>query len=173
MTARTVKVVRRQRNLAAGNFIARIIRTVLATIRHLWLNRFWRRDKVVLNYPEETRPYAPRWRGLHRLMHRTDGSIRCVACMLCSTHCPANCIKIEAAEHPDINREKVPVSFDIDLLKCISCGLCEEACPSDAIRVDTGLHARPMAARMDAMATIDQMLARGGQSTARQGDSDP
>jgi len=93
---------------------------------------------VTVLYPEKTRHIAPRWRGRHRLMTRPDGSPRCVACMMCETACPDDCISITAGESPDGRIEKYPVSFDIDLLRCCFCGLCVEACPEDAIRMDSG-----------------------------------
>ena len=93
-----------------------------------------------LCYPEQ-RPadITPRYRGVHRLTHRSDGSIACVACFMCATACPAQCIFIEAAEREDGVDEKMPARFDIDLLECIFCGYCVEACPCDAIRMDSGI----------------------------------
>jgi NADH-quinone oxidoreductase chain I len=91
--------------------------------------------KVTLQYPEEKWAVAPRWRGRHVLTRHPSGKIRCVACMLCATVCPAECISIVAAAEPD-NR-KYPESYVLDLGRCIFCGYCVEVCPREAIEMTT------------------------------------
>jgi NADH-quinone oxidoreductase subunit I len=94
-----------------------------------------------IQYPNERRDYPNRFRGRHRLtLNQDDGSVKCTACFLCATACPAKCIYIEAAEHDDAEIEKFPNRYEIDTLLCIYCGYCVEACPVDAIRMDTGIH---------------------------------
>lgn len=94
---------------------------------------------ITYQYPEKPRKISSRTRTRHRLTKRADGSPRCVACMMCETVCPARCIEITAAEHPDPNIEKYPAEFMLDLGKCVYCGFCVEVCPEDAIRMDTGI----------------------------------
>ena len=103
------------------------------TLRHFVGNLLGRRKSLTIEYPEERRQYSPRFRGHHILTSRPDGSLRCVACFLCATACPADCIHIEAGEHPDVNVEKYPVVYDIDMLRCVFCGYCVDACPEEAI----------------------------------------
>jgi NADH-quinone oxidoreductase subunit I len=100
------------------------------------------RALVTTQYPEERKVYPESYRGSHRLTLKPDDSVRCTACFLCATACPAKCIHIEAGEHPDSQIEKFPVRYEIDTLQCIYCGMCVEACPCDAIRMDTFVHPR-------------------------------
>lgn len=105
------------------------------TIISLFKNIFALEKRMTLNYPEEKYQYSDRFKGMHVLTVKDDGSLRCTSCMLCSTYCPADCIHIIAAENENPEVEKSPVSFEIELLRCVFCGFCEEACPVDAIRL--------------------------------------
>jgi len=95
---------------------------------------------VTHQYPEEKPVLPQHYRGVHRLNKDEAGRVKCVACMMCATACPAHCIYITAAEAPKNEplwngRDKFPMSFVLDELKCIYCGMCEEACPCDAIEL--------------------------------------
>ncbi|MBM3998204.1 MAG: NADH-quinone oxidoreductase subunit I [Planctomycetes bacterium] len=105
------------------------------TLRHL--RRAISGHPVTVSYPDEEPEIAnPRiYRGVHRLNRDAEGRVKCVACFLCATACPAHCIDIVAAPSPWPDREKYPQSFTIDELRCIYCGMCEEACPVDAIEL--------------------------------------
>ncbi len=132
-------------------YVVEVVRgTILTTMRllrnfslHL-LHCFGMKKDVAaaasIQYPNEFRPYPPRFRGRHRLTLHQNGDVRCTACFLCATACPARCIYIEAAAHDSPNVEKFPHRYEIDTLLCIYCGYCVEACPVDAIRMDTGIH---------------------------------
>jgi len=105
------------------------------TAKHMFKNMFNKNKMITLNYPEEKYEYSPRFKGNHVLTVKKDGSLRCTACMLCATNCPAECISITASEHEDPTVEKYPIKYEIDILRCVFCGFCEEACPVDAVRM--------------------------------------
>jgi len=171
----TVKTAHRPNGLARHIYLLGTLQALGVTLRHLlWnfpLNLLGLRKKseiATISYPEEKKPYPPRNRGLHRLMKRADGQVRCVACMMCPTACPAHCISIVPEESEDPRIEKRPKVFEIDELRCVVCGLCVEACPCDAIRMDTGIHAWPTTRRADGILDMQELLSRGGPSTAVQ-----
>ncbi len=130
--------------------VIEVLRGASITARHFFVNmtfhtlrlfgvRTKRRGAVTVQYPEERKPLGPRHRSLHRIRPREDGRPSCVACMLCVTVCPSECISVEAAEDPDDPEvQKTPARFVVDLNRCCFCGFCVEACPVDAIRMDTG-----------------------------------
>ena len=143
------KIVDRRSGTEVRGYLPAVWQGLRLTTRHFLRNVLRKRDVVTIQYPEETRRIAPRYRGRHRLTMREDGFIKCVACYMCEEICPAHCIHIEAGEVPDKSVEKYPVVFDIDELRCVFCGLCVEACPKDAIRMDTGIISLAAAHRDD------------------------
>ena len=117
--------------LAGKSYLLLFAQGMMTTLRHL-LGR-----KKTVQSPEQRHeiPDPLIYRGVHRLNRDEQGRVKCVACFLCATACPAHCIDIVAAESPWPDREKYPQTFTIDELRCIFCGMCEEACPVDAIEL--------------------------------------
>ena len=99
------------------------------TIKHIF------QPNVTQQFPEQRPDLPANYRGLHRLNRDEQGRVKCVACYMCATACPARCIDIVAAPSPWPDREKYPELFAIDELRCIYCGMCEQACPCDAIEL--------------------------------------
>jgi len=118
-------------------YFPQILDGMKTTIRHLCKTLFI--GPITVQYPEERRELrVENYRGVHRLNRDEKDRVACVACFMCATACPVNCIHIEAEEAPWDDREKYPVRFDIDELRCIFCGMCEEACPVDSIELTPG-----------------------------------
>jgi len=109
------------------SIIKALIQGLSITLKHFF------HKPITLRYPQEKRQPYERFRGAQQLVKDENGRLKCVACFLCATVCPVECIRIEAGE--DEEHRKYPVVFEIDLGRCIFCGLCEQACPKEAIRM--------------------------------------
>lgn len=155
--------------IKALGYLLALIGGAWITARHFIVNLFFhtlhlfgiktkRKGAVTIQYPEKKKDLAARHRSLHRLLKREDGKPRCVACMLCVTVCPSECIYVEAAEDPDPEIQKYPAKFVIDLSRCCFCGFCVEACPEDAIRMDTGKIDLSQLDRRDLVYDLDKLL---------------
>jgi len=114
-----------------GTTITHLVKSVVGRHRTLQYPEQRREDRGVLDGGMDTQ----RYRGVHRLNRDEQGRVKCVACFMCATACPAHCIHIVGAQAPWTDREKYPIKFDLDELRCIYCGMCEEACPVDAIEL--------------------------------------
>ncbi len=123
----TVKVMKRPEE-GSSSYLRATLKGMALTFRHM-INP----DKVTRQYPEEQTELHPRWRGTHRMEMHADGRTKCVACGLCPTVCPANCIRLVAGEDDQGNR--YPIVYEIDEFRCIFCGMCQEVCPVEAIHV--------------------------------------
>jgi NADH-quinone oxidoreductase subunit I len=133
MAARVVTVTAPEPTLLERLYLPEIFKGLARTFSHLAKNLANIKGLPTILYPEIKRKYSERFRGRHILKTRADGSLTCVACYMCETACPADCIYIEAGEHPVLAYEKYPVKFEIDMLRCVMCGYCVDACPKDAI----------------------------------------
>jgi NADH-quinone oxidoreductase subunit I len=124
---------------------------------------------VTIQYPEEKTPVYPRFRGRHKLHRFEDtGLEKCVGCSLCAAACPADCIRVVAAENTPENRvsagERYAAVYEINLSRCIFCGYCEVACPFDAITMG---HDYEMSdyTRSDLIFTKEMLLAESIERT--------
>ena len=164
MNENKITVIPREgNNLKDKLYLPAIYDGVKVTFKHLFNNVTDINAVDTLRYPEEQpTDITERYRGLHRLTHRADDSIACVACFMCATACPANCIFIEATEREDDKDEKMPSIFMIDTLECVFCGYCVEACPCDAIRMDTGIFSLTGNSREDFVMGKEQLLSHKG-----------
>ncbi len=90
------------------------------------------RPKFTRQYPEEKWEAPASFRGRPVLVQEDNGVERCVACGLCSRVCPALAIEVQANE-TELEKERYPEKFEINMVRCIFCGFCEEVCPEEAI----------------------------------------
>ncbi len=124
------RVITVDRNRKPG--VGPILLGMAITFRNMW-DTLFRKRAATIQFPEQKRNISGHYRGVHILTAREDGTPKCVACFMCATVCPAECIFIESGERPEKTIEKYPTRFEIDLLRCVYCGFCVDACPEEAI----------------------------------------
>jgi NADH-quinone oxidoreductase subunit I len=151
-------------NLLDHLYLPAIATGLATTVKHVFMKR------VTEEYPEVQPELPANYRGVHRLNRDESARVKCVACYMCATACPAHCIDIVAAPSPWPDREKYPETFVIDELRCIYCGMCEEACPVDAIEL-TSLYDLTGLSREEMMFDKEKLLSVFDQT--KDGPKDP
>ena len=132
LTDRKKVVSKKEMTFMEKIYIPAILGGMWITFKHLF------RKNNTVKYPEETREFAPVYRGQHVLKRDEEGRENCTACGLCAVACPAEAITMTAAERKPgeeklYREEKYAAVYEINMLRCIFCGDCEEACPKEAI----------------------------------------
>ncbi len=148
-----------------SSYVRASLKGMALTFRHL-VNP----NKKTLEYPEQKPDLSPRWRGTHVMEQHEDGRPKCVACGLCPTICPANCIRLIPGEDDQGNR--YPIVYEIDEFRCIFCGMCQEVCPVEAIHV--GQHYENAEySREGFVYDLDRLMSQKHESTLLWDPSDP
>jgi len=132
-----------------------IIKGFATTFRHVL------EEPVTIQYPEQLRLFAERYKGRHELKRYDNGLEKCIGCSLCAAACPADAIWVEAAENTDEARyspgERYAKTYEINMIRCIFCGYCEDACPTEAIVLGHE-HRLSFTDRRDAIFTKDMLI---------------
>jgi NADH-quinone oxidoreductase subunit I len=118
-------VRKRDLGLLQRMYIPEILKGLGMTIAQIF------KPKFTYRYPEERFKPQPSFRGRPVLVTE-NGRERCVACGLCARVCPALAIEVQASE-TELEKERYPIKFEINMVRCIFCGFCEEVCPEEAI----------------------------------------
>jgi NADH-quinone oxidoreductase subunit I len=124
---------------------------------------------VTWEYPEQKTPVYPRFRGRHKLQRFEDSGLeKCVGCSLCAAACPADCIRVVAAENTPDHQvsagERYAAVYEINMTRCIFCGYCEVACPFDAITMGNDYELADYT-RTDLVFTKEMLLAEPIEKT--------
>ncbi len=98
------------------------------TLRHVV------RRPVTVDYPFESLPMKPRYRGpVELVVDEGSGEPVCMACLACQKACPSGCIAIEGHK-PEGATRRVTTLFTLNFTTCSLCGLCVESCNFEGLR---------------------------------------
>lgn len=158
-----VRTVRRPKG--ESSYLRATLKGMAITFKHLVDPR-----KVTLQYPDEKPALSPRWRGTHVMEKHADGRPKCVACGLCPTICPSNCIRLVPGEDDQGNR--YPIVYEIDEFRCVYCGMCQEVCPVEAIHLGQD-YENAEYTRERFIYDLDRLMAQDHPVTALWDPSDP
>ncbi|MDA8417822.1 MAG: NADH-quinone oxidoreductase subunit I [Desulfobacteraceae bacterium] len=88
---------------------------------------------VTVQYPRETIPMTPRYRGHIELVRDPEsGGPKCIVCGMCQKACPSGCITVDGEKREGV-KGKVLTLYRLDFTKCSLCGMCVESCKPGAI----------------------------------------
>ncbi len=118
-------------------YLPAIIGGIKVTVKHA-IGTLFQGKKVTMQYPEERWTVPTGYRGAPYLVKDQAGDTKCVSCQLCEFVCPPKAIRITPPGDSGLkadrtNAEKMPLEFEINMLRCIYCGFCQEVCPEEAI----------------------------------------
>jgi len=95
--------------------------------------RYFFQPVVTVQYPYQTLPMAPRFRGHIELVKDEEtGETRCIVCGMCQKACPSHCITVNGEKREGV-QGKVLTEYTLDFTRCSLCGLCVENCKPEAI----------------------------------------
>jgi NADH-quinone oxidoreductase subunit I len=142
---------------AALGMLRASVAALTVTLRNLF------RRPVTVHYPEVTRPYPDRFRGVLALTYDPEtGEENCIGCRLCEYVCPPQVIKVEMLKAEKRNYAKI---FFLELYACEFCELCVQVCPTDAI-IMLKTFDLAVADRRDLLLDKDRLHALGRQFAA-------
>jgi NADH-quinone oxidoreductase subunit I len=117
-----------------------LLEGMVVTARNFVGSYFDKERLVTVQYPEERVQVPENSRTFPFLVFDDDkdpaGTMRCVACKICETDCPPQCIYIVMDRDEKGKPLQRPKVFDIDISVCMQCQICVEVCPFDAIKMD-------------------------------------